>query len=416
MHDSDKPVDALSFVRHPVFDQNRKLWGYQICCIDRSGDATNRLQAEGDVAGLVSSTSFIGLRKLLARGKRLLVPFRAESICEGIPYALPPAFTAVKVAEPMQLDRALLSALSKLKQDGYMIAVGHASGRPQLTPLYEIADIVCLGVSGKSSLAIAPIVERLHPFSVAAMSEQIEDQAHFDRCAGIGFSLFQGAFFKRAEQVSVRKLAANEASRFQLLKIIETPTPDFDKLTTAIQSDVTISLRLLSYLNSASMGLPQKIASIRQAIALLGWENMKKWLRVVVLSDVSRQKGAEELVLLSVRRGKFLELIVRHHDYWGFSEDSLFLLGIFSLLDALLGMPMERVVENLPLEEKLKAALCGDSASEYLPLLQLAEAMEDTDWFRADRLIRQLSLSPDVVKAVFHEAVAWADALSSLQP
>jgi EAL and modified HD-GYP domain-containing signal transduction protein len=255
------------------------------------------------------------------------------------------------------------------------------------------------------------MTEPAKPFSSKLMGEQVGDDLHFERCSDLGFSMFQGAFFKKPEKITVRKISSNEAARFRLMKIIEDDDPDFEALASEIQSDVTISLRLLTYLNSAAFGFRSKIGSIQQAITMLGWENMKKWLRVVVLSDVSKHSHAQDLVLLSSQRGKFLETIVRDHDFWDFAPDSLFLLGIFSLLDALLGMPMESVVVHLPLEEKLKAALLRRADSEYVPFLELTELLEEGDWNVADRMIHQLSMKSESVKAAFQSAVEWADGL-----
>jgi c-di-GMP phosphodiesterase len=144
--------------------------------------------------------------------------------------------------------------------------------------------------------------------------------------------------------MTVRKLASNEFVRFKLLQLIESNEPDFITLSRAVLSDATISLRLLAYLNSAAFGFSQRIKSIPQAIALLGWRTVKNWLRVVLLTDMSQSKLAHELVLLSAQRGMFLELVGRDHDFWGFAPEGMHLIGIFSLLDVLLGIPMSEVV------------------------------------------------------------------------
>ena len=407
--------NTVSFIRQPIFKKKRQLWGYQVACIDKSGDASHRLPTEGDLSELLSSSSYLGLEKLLSPGKRLMVPFDHKSILNAAPYGMSVAYAAIKIDENEQTDVSLIPALEKLKSDGYLLALGHFSGDKMLSPLYKLADILCLETAEKNRNELGRMVEAARPFKAQLMGEQVGDLAHYERCSELGFSLFQGSFFKMPETVSVRKISSNEASRFQLMKIIEANEPDFNKLAETIQGDVSISLRLLTYLNSAAFGFPRKISSIQQAIAMLGWNNLKKWLRVVLLSDVSQHTCAKDLVLLSSQRGKFLEKIIQDHDFWGFSPDSMFLLGIFSLLDALLGMPMEKVVEHLPLEDKLKTALCRDPNNEYYPLLKLTECLEEANWEEADRMIQQLSLDSAKVKSAFHGAVEWANALISLQ-
>jgi EAL and modified HD-GYP domain-containing signal transduction protein len=403
--------NTISFIRYPIFKKNRQLWGYRVRCIDRRGDAAHLLSGEGDVSDLVSSSSCMGLERLLSKGKSLMVDLGQESLLKAVFHYLPSENSVIRVSEKVDVDNELLSALEGLKSDGYRLAVSRFSGKKELSGLYDLADILCLKTGGKNREELGEMTEPARHFKSRLMGEQVGDGVHFDRCSDLGFSLFQGGFFKSPEKISVRKISSNEAARFRLMKIIEVDEPDLEALAKEIQSDVTISLRLLTYLNSATFGFRSKISSIKQAINMLGWENMKKWLRVVVLSDVSKQTHAQDLVLLSSQRGKFLEKLVQDHDFWDFSPDSLFLLGVFSLLDALLDMPMEKVVEHLPLEEHLKAALLRSAGSEYEPFLQLAEHLEEADWDAADRMIQRLSMNAEMVKDNFHAAVEWADSM-----
>lgn len=403
--------NTISFIRYPIFKTNKQLWGYRVRCIDRKGDAGHRLPGEGDVSSLVSSNSCMGLERLLSKGKCLMVDLGQESVLKAIPYAIPAENSVIRISEKISSNTAMMTALKELKSDGYSLAVSRYSGNKKLSELYALADFLCIGTAGKNREELALMMETAQPFETKLLGEQVRDTDHFERCLDLGFYLFQGSFFKTPEKVSVRKISSNEAARFKLMKIIEGDVPDFEKLAEMIQSDVTISLRLLTYLNSAAFGFRNKIGSIQQAISLLGWDSLKKWLRVVVLSDVSKHTYAQDLVILSSQRGKFLETIVQDHDFWGFSPDSLFLLGVFSLLDTLLGMPMERVIVHLPLEEKLKSALLREAHSEYEPFLKLAELLEDADWDEADRIIQRLSMNSERVKGAFHAAVDWADGL-----
>ena len=119
-------------------------------------------------------------------------------------------------------------------------------------------------------------------------------------------------------------------------------------------------------------------------------------------------------MLLAVQRGKFLELIAADHDYWGFDPDSLNLLGTFSLLDVMLGVPMADIVVHLPLDTKLQSALCGEPNSAYVPLLQLARLFEEARWLEAEKMIQQLNLNDGKVRGAFKRAVDWAVELTTL--
>jgi EAL and modified HD-GYP domain-containing signal transduction protein len=233
-------------------------------------------------------------------------------------------------------------------------------------------------------------------------------------CRDAGVTLFEGAFFKRPDTITIHKITSNKTARLKLLQRIETPDPDIDEMAEAIQTDAAISFRLLTYLNSAAFGLSQKVKSIHHAIRLLGWPKLKKWLRVVLINDMSESDCAVDLLQLSAQRGKFLEQVAADHDFWGFDPESLHLLGLFSLLDAILATSMAEIVSYLPIENKLKSALRQDPNNEYHPLLQLAQYLEEARWEDADVMIQQLNLNHAKVIAAFNAAVAWADQLTGM--
>ena len=246
------------------------------------------------------------------------------------------------------------------------------------------------------------------------MATDLRAPDQFDIYRDLGFVYFSGSFFKKPDVVQLRKMSSNEVARFILLTLVQASDPDLEQLTENIQSDVSITFRLLAYLNSAAFGFRQKIKSVRQAVSMLGWNKMKNWLRVVLVTDVSQHKDTVDLTLLSAQRGKFLELVVEDHDYWGFDPDSLHLLGLFSLLDVMLGIPMEEIVAHLPLDAKLKTALCAEPNSEYLQLLQLACLFEEAKWAEAEKAIQQLNMDRAKVRSAFQKAADWAEELTSM--
>jgi EAL and modified HD-GYP domain-containing signal transduction protein len=411
------PNDNSNFVsiaRQPIFDGKRRLWGYEIFCVGII-ESTGPDSLAECVAVNVASSAYIGFQQIMDRGKKVIVNFNEKSILENFPYAFPQNLAAVMVTEDMVGRPNVLEVLSRLKSDGYLIVVKGFTGNSECDPLYRMADIIGTDIFERQKDELTEIIERARLYDATCLAAQVKDPARFELCRELGFSLFHGSFFKSPDQITVRKFTSGEVSRFNLLQVIEKDQPDFDQLAKTIQTDVSISFRLLAFLNSSAFGLPRKIKSIHQAILLLGWRKIKNWLRVVLLSDMGHNKEVSELVLLSAQRGRFLELVAREHDFWGFDPNSLNLLGMFSLLDALLGIPMTEIVGYLPLENKLKAALCQEPNNEYLPLLLLAGYFEEAKWTEAEKMIQQLNLDTGKVKAAFQTAVNWAGELATLQ-
>jgi EAL and modified HD-GYP domain-containing signal transduction protein len=404
---------TVSLARRPVFDDKRRLWGYELFRVggERApGDSANIESAATSLA----KSAYIGLQNMLDRGKKIVLDFTAKGLLDDLPYVLPPASAVVQVDETVLSSPDVVPSLKRLKTDGFLVAVDGFTGSPAGDPFYRIADIISIAVDGKRGDDLTAVMDFTRRYDVLTMATGVQDPALFEACREMGFSLYSGAFFKTPDVIKLRRISPSEVSHFRLLRLFEMQEPDIDVMAETIQTDVSVSYRLLAYLNSAAFGFPQKIKSIRQAIALLGWNKMKNWLRVSLIMDVSRNKDAAELMLLAVQRGKFLELIATDYDYWGFDPDTLNLLGTFSLLDVMLGLPMADIVAHLPLDTKLQSALCGDPNSEYAPLLQLACLFEEARWLETEKMIQRLNLDDGKVRGAFQRAVDWAVELTTL--
>ncbi|WP_319407863.1 HDOD domain-containing protein [uncultured Desulfosarcina sp.] len=415
MTDDQQPTAhaaSVSIARQPIFDENRRLWGYELFCVGEG--ASPRTDGEPEnMAITVAASAYMGLQQILRQGQKIMLNFDEMSILDDMPYALPPVNAAVQVDERVFLRPDIPQMLERLKSDGYLIAVRGFSGEPQFDRLYELADIIAVPVIGRQKAEVATLLSTIHDVDARLLARRVDDAAGFAMCREAGVTLFEGAFFKQPDTITVHKMTSNAVSRLKLLQNIEQRDPDIDALAETIQSDVAISFRLLTYLNSTAFGLSQKIKSIQHAIRLLGWPKLKNWLRVILLNDMS-ETAAPDLIQLSAQRGKFLELVAQHHDFWGFDPESLHLLGLFSLLDTMLGTPMEEIVTFLPLENKLKDALRREANNEYLPLVQLAQCVEEARWEDADVMMQKLNLNRDKVTAAFKDAVEWADQLTAV--
>ncbi len=407
-------ASTVSIVRLPVFDDKRRLWGYALHCVGEAARRPEDPSGPASVAVNVATSTYIGLQKIIDRNNKLLVDVTEKNLLDNLPYALPPDRTAIQVSETIYQRPSVPKALEGLKKDGYLLAVADFGARTDCEALYASADIISVNVQGKSRDELATAHDAVKKYSATLLACQVDDPTLFQLLKEIGFELFMGAFYKTPEVISVRKLSSNEMSRFNLMAAIQQEEVDIDQLAETIQSDASLSFRLLAYLNSAAFGFRQKIKSIHQAIKLLGWRKLRIWLRIVLLSDVNQSQDASELMLLAAERGKFLELIGQAYDYWGFDPESLHMLGIFSLLDAMLGLPMTEITGYLPLDEKLKSALCRDPNNEYFPLLELAQQLEEHRWEQAEQTIQKLNMDDGVVKHALQQAIDWANELQNL--
>lgn len=396
----------LLFTRHTILDDKRRIWGYEFAG-GAEAAAARRINEKS-----LAQSSYIGLQQAIGRGRKVMASFSPQAVVEGAPYALPPGHGVIQVRDEGHLSDETLEAMRKLKADGFLLAVEFAAAQDLARRRFALADAICCSPA-KGEVPTAFML-KARGLKAQLLARGVASTAEAERLKAQGFTLFTGPFLKEAEQLPERKLTTMETSRFTLLRMMEDPEPDFDRLSATIQTDVALSFRLLSYLNAPAFGFTQKIQSIKQAAVLLGWIKLKNWLRAVLLAEMSgKGEVKNELVVLSVQRGRFLELLTREYDFWGFDPGTLFMLGLFSLLDALLGMPMSEAVDYLPLDDKLKAALLRKQNNEYLPLIELADCLEEADWDRFAGLAQKLAMDQERVKGFFASAMAWAEGFAA---
>ena len=206
--------------------------------------------------------------------------------------------------------------------------------------------------------------------------------------------------------MSGKKLSVEELTKLQLLKELSKKDFEFSRVNDILQRDVSLTYRLLKYINSAAFGLDQKIESIKRAMILLGREQLLQWLRVVILSDMDNTSRGREVTLLSAQRGRFLQLLALKGQC-RLDFDAMFLLGFFSLLDVLLKQPLDELLPELPLEEEIKKGLI-DKGHPCHRWLDLARYQERGDWDRVAELIEILNLDPAETALCFTKASLWA--------
>lgn len=407
-------VDTF-FARQPVFDAEKHVYGYELLYrkspLEKSANFSDK-----DVATLsVISTALLASPEPNQAGKKICIHFSLESILSDVPSALPPQSTVVEVEPVEKLDPAVETALHKIKRRGYTLAINHFLPGQCDPRLVDLADIVFVNVPGQNEAALKAILEGLKGRECLLAAKRVEDDTQFQLAKKLGFHLFQGFFFEKPVIVPGRKLPSNKITRLNIYRTLEKGDMDLEELTRNIESDVSISFRLLTFINSLAFGLRYKVSSIKHAILMLGWQQIKSWLWLVVLSDVMPSDKTSELPYLSSIRAKFLERASANHSARDVSPETLFLMGLFSLLEPMLDTPMRELVESLPLEDEVKAALCGET-NTYSRWLDVAKCFESGDWSKLDELTRALGLDPITVASSYCEALVWAKALYETPP
>lgn len=407
-------INSFFVARQPVFDTKQSIWGYELLFRNSSIAKAAFIDDEDEATSQVIADGFGLIQEDLEEHQKILINFPRNMLLDKASDLLPPETCVIEILETVQPEAEILKALENIHNDGFQLALDDFVGQAGYEPLVAMADIVKVDCLELSDAQLRKVVSALRNSGVKTLlAEKVENQESFSKCLELGFDLFQGFFFSKPEILPGEKLSSTQLIRFELLRTISSPDFDVDDLTAIINSDVSISYRLLKFINSAAYGIPNKVKSIQQAITLLGYRRLSGWLRVIMLSDMSSTPVGYELIFLSLKRAKFFELLARGHKGSPYPPDTMFLLGLFSLLDVLLGKPMKELLEKLPLEEGLAVALYarkGQAAS----WLNLVESFEKADWSTVISIVKDQKMCSAAIARHHHAAMQWAHEISTI--
>lgn len=393
-------TDLPLFARQPVFDARLSVYGYELL-YRRALSSSQADFADSDAATLtVISGAFLLQDSDLSSTQKLLVNFSRQTILDKAPYALPPRRTIVQVDEGESFDPQLLNALFSLKADGFRVAADGFEARPGSAALLTLADLAIVDMRDKSRRDLASLLGVLAKAGVRPMAKRVETEACFELAKSQAFELFQGYFFKHPAMVTGRKLASGELARLKLLRLTQEEEPDAEALRQVISSDVSLSYRLLAYLSSPLHCQRPGFLSIDRAIPVLGWKQLRNWLRVVALTDETPTGKASELAFLSFQRAGFLKALGQARGLSHDEVESLYTLGLFSLLDVLLSAPMNVLLAVLSLEANLARTLRGENGG-LAGWLDLCRSYEQGDWPRLEQGLRSLDISTETAATCY---------------
>lgn len=394
------PLPGQRFVaRQPIFDRTQKVFGYEL--LFRDG-LENCFSGEAETASrsTLDSTLLFGLNTL-CDGHLAFVNCTRDTLLKDLVTLLPPNQTVVEVLETVEPGELVVAACKRLKAGGYLIALDDFAPNDPRAPLCEFADILKVDFRSTRIEERAGLMRR-YGAGRKMLAEKLETPHEFRQARDMGFSLFQGYFFRRPEIMFTREVPANKLHYMRLLEMVCRVDLDLLELEKTIKQETAICYRLLRYLNSPLFGFSLEIKSIRHAMGILGERELRRWIRLVVAVSAAEQ-GCSELVLTALARARFCELLAVQVK----SESDLFLMGLLSIMDAILEIHMEMVLKQIPVDKEIKAALLGQS-STLRPIYQLMLAQESAEWEQAGILAEQLHLPGERIADLWWSSLQWA--------
>jgi EAL and modified HD-GYP domain-containing signal transduction protein len=385
--------------RQPIFGPEFTEIGYEL--FFRNSNENRALFADGDqatAAVIVNTFMEIGLDEMV--GKRLaFINFDRDLIMSNYASFLPAERVVLELLETVTPDVALIEKLRKLRDDGYRIALDHFTCSED-SPLLQVANFVKFDLVANdwASLERSMLAARKYP--VKLIAERVETREQFVSCKALGFDYFQGYFFCRPQFIEGRRLPVSRMASIHLLTKLNNPEVDIKELEKAISQDVSLTYKLLRYINSAAFALRRPVNSIGHAIMMLGQEKIRTWASLIVLSSFDDK--STHIVLTGTVRARMCEQIAR---LMGEREpDKVFLIGLLSVLDALLDQTMEQILPSLPLEQDIVDALVAQKGS-LGAILRCVMEYEKRNWPAAQAAV---NLSEDVIGGAYLHSLKWS--------
>jgi c-di-GMP-related signal transduction protein len=405
------PMHEIMVSRQPIFNKKKDVFAYELMFksdLPGSIKSIKDRKAAGDDSSLTAIDSLLvnGLKRL-STGKRVVIHFNHQTLLSEFPLIFPSDLLGIEIREDADPENKVTEVVKKMKKAGYLVLVTERVYNEGEINLVKMADIIGVdfhsqGIQKRDSvLDGSPIPPRF-------LARGIENSSDFELAAEAGYHYFQGDFFSKEDMIPCRQIPSYKLNLMRILKEITKPSVQFDKIEKILQKDVSLTYKLLRFVNSAFFGLKTTVQSIRHALTLLGETEVRKFLSFIVLSSIGTDKP-QELIRITIIRARFCESIASELDFKS-DLSNFFLMGMFSMVNAFLDRPMDEILADLPLASPVKTALLG-KPNHFRDVLNLVKDYERGNWVHLQQMTQQLKIKEKKVAALYLDAVEWGTLL-----
>ncbi|MCG8619632.1 MAG: HDOD domain-containing protein [Desulfobacterales bacterium] len=370
--------------RQPVFTAKKKLFGYEL--LFRLGLENSFPDIDGSTAtsSVLANTFFSFELNDILSGKPGLINFPQDLLIKRTPLLFPKDHIIIEVLEDVEPDIEVIQALKEFKAQGFRIALDDFIYDEKFDAMIQLCNMIKFDLMATPLNTLPPVLSTLpKDRPITLLAEKVETYEEFEKAKEIGFGLFQGYFFARPEVLSNKDISAGQVTKLKLANAVAGRDLNLDTVAELIKKDVSVSFKLLKFINAAYFRRLTPVDTIKDAITYLGTDELKKFINVVVVSDLNPDKP-NELIRASVIRARMLERcadMVKTR----YNPDELFTIGLFSSMDAIMDMPMANILENIALSDHIKEALLGRDRN-FLQLNRLVTYFERGLW--EDRFLK----------------------------
>lgn len=369
-------------------------------------------QIDGDTASsnVLSNSFFLMGMDQITGGKKAFINFTQELLLRKMPLLFPRDLLVVEILETVQPTEAVVLACGEIASSGFQLAMDDFIYNQGLEPLIAMAGIIKIDIRQTPDDQAKTILNKLSAYPVKFLAEKVETYDEFEKYLEMGFDYFQGFFFSKPQVLKAQDISSNKISLLQIMTEINRDEMQFSAVEKLISRDVSVSFKLLRYINSPYYNRGQEISSIRQAIQRLGEAGIRRFIPIILMSAFADNKP-HELIRASVIRARFCELLCDNTPT-RFRGPELFTLGLFSLIDAIMDEQMDILINKLPFSKIICNALLSGTG-EMAEYLNLVRAYETGNWAAVSQSAEIIGLDNDRIPMLYWDAVVWADTLTA---
>lgn len=393
---------ARYVARQPILDVRGRIYGYEL--LYRKG-TEKAFFGDCELASrtVLDDTVLFGVERFTG-GSLAFINCTSETLTDDLVSVLPSDMAVLELLETVEPSAELIAACVRLKTQGFKIALDDFVWAPKFAPLVDLADYV------KVDFLLTPAEERrkllrhLRGRKLKLLAEKVETQEEYQQARSEGFTLFQGYYFCRPELIRNRKIPSNHLCHFDILRLLQREPIDWEKLSHSVKQDESLTYRLLRLINSVGYSVREEISSVQAAMIFLGEETFRRIATLAIATELNTGRPPEILKMAMIR-ARFCELAARFNSC---SPNEQYLLGMLSLLSAMLAAPMDEITPGLPLRKEIREALQGEFNRESR-MLRWLQAHECGDWDSCEAIIASSRIRQEHVNQCYTEAVYWAD-------
>lgn len=409
------PSDEFFLARQPILGRDQKLVAFEL--LFRAAPEHEDAQLTDYAAAtatVIAHASQLGMEQVVGEQLAFVNVDEVVLMSDFVRF-LPPDRVILEILETVQPTDEVLARVRELKDLGFKFALDDVIGHSeQVSKLIDLVDVIKIDLKGVNREELVRLATSLRGARHKLLAEKVETVEEFRLCLELGFEYFQGYYFARPAILSGKKISPSELVVLRLLELIGS-NADSAAIEAAVKRDALLSLNLLRLVNSRAAGPDRHIESVSQALVQLGRNQLQRWLQILLYSaSDGRVELNSPLLQMATTRGRLLELMSQTlHPGDVAGAEAAFTIGIMSLMDALLSLPMDRILDRVDVSQEVKAALL-DRAGDYGAMLSVAEELEGKQCGRAlARALDRLGLSVKQIREIELAAFDWVRGLGA---